>query len=169
MRLRDLAPGDSQVLLIHLRLAPDAPGQIPLASVELSYDDLKTNRREILASDTQVTRAHISAYDPLLDAEVLRNATLQRSAEGLKEISRLADEQRYADAWRLTRDLEEALRRVAALTGDEQMVNDADMMACYAHTLAQWMPEESRYDRQISQPTRFYRGGGATPPVIEIK
>ena len=167
--LRDLAPADNQVLLVRLRLAPDAPGQMPLVAVELSYDNLNASRREVLASDTQIFRAHVSAYDPLLDAEVLRNVTIQRSAEGLKEISRLADEQRYVDAWRLAHDLEEALRRVAELTGDEQMVNDAEMMVRYQHTLAQWMPEEPRSDRERSQPTRFYRGGAATPPVIEIK
>ena len=167
--LRDLAPGDSQVLLVHLSLAPHAPGQMPLLSAELSYDDLKANRREVLASDSHVVRARLSAYDPLLDAEVLRNATIQRSAEGLKEISRLADEERYTEAWRLARDLEEALRRVAELTGDEQMVDDADMMERYGDTLALWMPEEPRNDRELSQPTRFYRGGAATPPVIEVK
>ena len=124
---------------------------------------------QTLTSNTQVLRADGAAYDPLIDVEVLRNVTIQRSAEGLKEISRLADARRYTEAWRLAHDLEGVLRNVAGLTGEEQMVKDADMMKRYQDTLSQWMPAEPLRDEGLSQPTRFYRGGAATPPVIEVK
>ena len=167
--LRDLAVGDSQVLLVHLRLSPDTRGQRSLASIELSYDDLEGGGHESITSDVQVLRADGATNDPLLDVEVLRNVTIQRSAEGLKEISRLADAQRYGEAWRLAHDLEVALRDVAGLTGEEQMLKDADMMKRYQDTLAHWLPAEPRIDEGKPQPTRFYRGSGETPPVIEVK
>lgn len=167
--LRDLAIGDSQVLLVHLRLSPDTQGQRPLASIELSYDDIESSGQKILVSDVQVLRAGGATNEPLLDVEVLRNVTIQRSAEGLKEISRLAGAQRYGEAWRLAHDLEVALRDVAGLTGEEQMLKDADMMKRYQDTLAQWLPAEPRTGEGIAQPTRFIRGSAATPPVIEVK
>ena len=53
--------------------------------------------------------------------EVLRNVTIQRTAEALKEIDRLYKTQRYQEAYGLASRSEQELRRVAALTGEAQI------------------------------------------------
>jgi outer membrane protein TolC len=110
----------------------------------------------------------------LWDVEVLRNVTIQRTAEALKEIDRLYKTQRYQEAHGLASRSEQELRRVAALTGEAQMLKDADLMRKYQATLSTWIesqratppPEEV----VPNEPTRFYRGR-ATPtvPVVEVK
>jgi hypothetical protein len=102
--------------------------------------------------------------------EVLRNVTIQRSAEGLKQIARFYDDRRYTEAYKLALSLERDLRRVAALTGEVQMVQDADMMLGYAETLVRRLPRGTLRDtgEPFPAPTRFLRGA-ETPAVIEVK
>lgn len=105
---------------------------------------------------------------------MLRNVTIQRTAEALKEIDRLYKTQRYQEACGLANRSEQALRRVAALTGEAQMLKDADLMSKYQATLgtriesqrATPAPEEV----VPNKPTRFYRDR-ATPtvPAVEVK
>ena len=91
----------------------------------------------------QAQASTLSVYDPLWDVEVLRNVTIQRTAEGLKEISQLYQAQRYQEAWNLAHRLEADLRAVAALTGEKQMAADADLMRRYQETLAQWVRRQT--------------------------
>lgn len=172
--MRDMGVGDSQVLLARVRLTSHEgeATHYPLA-VELKYTDVKTGQPQTLSSRAQVVVAQVDAYDPLVDQEVLRNVTIQRSAEGLKEIARLYNDQRYADAYALAAQLERDLRRVAATTGEEQMVKDADMMRSYQDTLRQRLPAgwESKQEptRLLgSGPARLVRGT-PTPSVLEVK
>jgi Ca-activated chloride channel family protein len=172
--MRDMGVGDSQVLLARVRLIGREGGatRFPL-EVELRYTDAKSSQPETLSSRVQVAVSQLDTYDPLADQEVLRNATIQRSAEGLKEIARLYDAQRYGDAYALASQLERDLRRVAALTGEEQMVKDADMMASYQDTLRKRLPSGEEPEGQATRapraaPTRFMRGM-PTPAVIEVQ
>jgi hypothetical protein len=114
----------------------------------------------------------LTVYDPLWDVEVLRNFTIQRTAEGLKEIDRLYRAERYQAAYDLAYQLEQSLRQVARLTNEDQMYKDADLMRKYQETLAKWVESQTGRGPQVPepQPTRFYRGR-QTPdvPVIEVK
>ena len=172
--MRDMGAGDSQVLLARVRITGregDA-ARFPLAT-ELRYTDAKSGQPQTLTSHPQVVVSRVDAYDPLVDQEVLRNVTIQRSAEGLKEIARLYNQQRYSEAYTLAAQLERDIRRVAALTGEEQMVKDADMVRSYQDTLrrrlpANWKPEGQATAVPDGAPTRFMRGT-PTPAVIEVK
>jgi Ca-activated chloride channel family protein len=175
IRLRDMGTGDSQVVLAELDVASDRAGRRLLAEVELKYTDLFSNRQ---ATETAAAYADAEAaeyHEPLWDLEVLRNVTIQRAAEGLKEIDRLYTSARYREAWDLARRLEQDLRRVADLTNEEQMEKDADLMRQYQETLAEWVESQTgskpdTEDREL-EPTRFYRGRDATPaaPVLDIQ
>jgi Ca-activated chloride channel homolog len=175
VRLRDMGSGDSQVVLAQLDVAPGPEGRRMLAEVELKYTDELARRPEALTLPAYAEAGSLDNYDPLWDLEVLRNATIQRTAEGMKEIDRLYRLARYRDAWDLASELEQDLRHVASLTGEEQMVKDAGLMRKYQETLAGWV--ESQTDRRPDardrelQPTRFYRGTGATPAprVLDIQ
>ena len=107
------------------------------------------------------------------DLEVRRNVTIQRSAEALKEIARPYNERRHADAYLLANRLQQELKQVAALTGEKQMFEDADMMRQYQETLlknlpAGWQPERKSPDLGQGAPARMVRGT-PTPPVVEVK
>lgn len=174
--LRDMGTGDSQVLLAQLRVAPGPAGPRPLASVELRYTDLSAQRPETITLPVQAQASALSAYDPLWDVEVLRNVMIQRTAEGLKAISQLYQAQRYQEAWNLARDLGQGLRSVAALTGEQQMLQDAELMRTYQDTLAQWVRRQTGRgpeDALAPEPTRFYRGRQleVTPavPVLDVQ
>ena len=181
IKLRDMGTGDSQVLLVQMALAPGRPGGRRLATVELHYTDIIAQRPEQMALPVSADASAVAGYDPLWDVEVLRNVTIQRSAEGLKEISRLYAARRYQEAWNLAYELEGSLRRVAGLTGEAQMIKDADLMRTYQTTLARWVESQTGRIPQaddnpqadgILQATRFYRGRPAgTPavPVIEVR
>jgi Ca-activated chloride channel family protein len=175
VRLRDMGTGDSQVVLAQLDVAPSASGQRMLAEVELRYTDLLTGHPETITLPAVAEVAPLKGYDPLWDLEVLRNATIQRTAEGLKEIDGLYRSARYREAWELASELERDLRRVAGLTREEQMVKDAGLIRKYQDTLAQWVESETgrRPDAQDREerPTRFYRGVDPTPapPVLDIE
>jgi Ca-activated chloride channel family protein len=174
--MQELGTGDDQVLLAQLQVSPRQGRERVMATVTLDYFDIFAQRSE------QVTRevtAHTGAgvdYDSLWDLEVLRNVTIQRTAEGLKEIDRLYDTRRYEDAWNLAYDMEQALREVARLTGDEAMVKDAELMQRYQSVLA----EQIRYEGgQMPHPAssegeaRPYRGRTVQPtppvPVLEVE
>ena len=174
VRQKDMGTGDSQVLLARLNVGPGQSGQRSLGTVELRYTDLFSQRPETLSLPVYADASRSSSYDPLWDVEVLRNVTIQRTAEALKEIDRLYKTQRYQEAHGLASRSEQELRRVAALTGEAQMLKDADLMRKYQATLSTWIesqratppPEEV----VPNEPTRFYRGR-ATPtvPVVEVK
>jgi Mg-chelatase subunit ChlD len=175
VRLRDMGTGDSQVVLAQLDMEPLPAGRQMLAEVELRYTDLLTGRPETITLSVYAEAAPLEGYDPLWDLEVLRNVTIQRTAEGLREIDRLYRSARYRDAWDLACELEQELRHVADLTHEEQMVKDADLMRKYQDTLAQWVEGQTgrRPDAREGerQPTRFYRGTDATPApkVLDIE
>jgi Ca-activated chloride channel family protein len=170
VKLRDLGTGDSQVLLARLNVGAGFTGQRTLATVELRYNDLLGQRAETMTLPVYADAGPSAAYDSLWDVEVLRNATIQRTAEGLKEIDRLYRAARYQAAYDLARQLEGDLRRVAALAHEDQMLKDADLMRQYQGTLSRWIeaPGSRAASTPESQPTRFYRGQ-PTVPVIEVK
>jgi len=175
VRLRDMGTGDSQVVLAQLDVAPGRAGRRLLAEVELRYTDLFANRQATATSAAYADAGAAESYDSLWDLEVLRNVTIQRTAEGLKEIDRLYRSARYREAWDLAYRSEQDLRRVASLTNEEQMAKDADLMRQYQETLAGWVESQTGSqpapeDREL-QPTRFYRGRDATPAprVLDIR
>jgi len=170
--MQELGTGDGQVLLAQLQVSPGRGGERLVATVTLDYFDIFAQRSEQVTQEIKARTGAGADYDPLWDLEVLRNATIQRTAEGLKEIDQLYQARRYEDAWNLAYDLEQALREVARLTGDEAMVKDAELMQRYQSVLA----EQIRYEGgRVPQPTpegtlRPYRGREATPsvPVLEV-
>jgi Ca-activated chloride channel family protein len=169
--LQDMGTGDNQVLLVQLQVGPGRGMTRSVATVTLDYSDIFAQRPVQVTQEVTATTGAGTDYDPLWDLELLRNVTIQRTAEGLKEIDRLYQARRYAEAWSLAFDLELSLREVARLTGDEAMIKDADLMQLYQNTLA----EQIRYEGgQLPQPTpsrtqRPYRGYEATPvPTIQI-
>jgi Ca-activated chloride channel family protein len=169
--MQELGTGDGQVLLARLQVSPGRGGERLVATVTLDYFDVFAQRLEQVTQEVKARTGAGMDYDPLWDLEVLRNATIQRTAEGLKEIDRLYQARRCEDAWKLAYDLEQALREVARLTGDEAMVKDADLMQRYQSVLA----EQIRYEGgRVPQPAqegtlRPYRGRTVTPsvPVLE--
>jgi len=175
IKLRDMGTGDSQIMLIQMALTPGGSGGRRLATVEFRYTDIIAQRPEQTVLPVSVATSAVPGYDPLWDVEVLRNVTIQRSAEGLKEISRLYAEQHYQEAWNLAYELEGSLRYVAGLTGEAQMIKDADLMRTYQATLARWVESQTGRPPQtndVPQAPRLYRGGPrATPevPVIEVR
>ncbi len=170
--MRDMGYGDSQVLLVRLQLRNSRYEQRDILSVGLHYTDVATGQSQTLTAPAKVVVSAIDAYDPLKDVEVYRNVTIQRSAEGLKEIARLYNQGRYGEAYTLAARLEHDLRAVAALTGEAQMLEDAEMMRQYQETLRQRLPAgwEEGSDNGDTGNTdgRFFRGT-PTPAVIEVK
>lgn len=178
VRLADMGTGDSQVVLAKLYVGAGASGRRTLATVELRYTDLFSQRSEAINKTIIADAARLTSYDPTWDVEVLRNVTIQRTAEGLKEIDRLYKAQRYQEAWNLAYRLEQDLRRVAQLTNDPQMVKDADLMRKYQDTLANWVrrqtgrpPQYTESEYPSTEPSRGGRQLLPTPsvPAIEIK
>ncbi len=171
--MQELGTGDGQVLLAQLQVSPERGGERVMATVTLDYFDVFAQRPEQVTQEVKARTGTGMDYDPLWDLEVLRNFTIQRTAEGLKEIDRLYQARRYEDAWNLAYDLEQALREVARLTDDEAMVKDAELMQRYQSVLA----EQIRYEGgRVPQPSpegtvRPYRGRTATPtvPVLEVQ
>ena len=175
VRLRDMGTSDSQVVLAQLDVAPGRAGRRLLAEVELRYTDLFANRQVAGTSAVYADAGPAQSYDPIWDLEVLRNVTIQRTAEGLREIGRLYRAARYREAWDLAYQMEQDLRRVADLTNEEQMQKDAGLMRRYQETLAGWVESQTgsrpEHENGEVQPTRFYRGRDATPAtrVIDIQ
>jgi Ca-activated chloride channel family protein len=175
VRLRDMGTGDSQVVLAQVDVAPGWTGRRLLAEVKLTYTDLFSSRQATETSAVYADAGPTENYDPLWDLEVLRNVTIQRMAEGLKEIDRLYRSANYRAAWELAHQLEQNLRMVAGLTNDEQMKKDAGLMRQYQETLAGWVESQTgsrpAAEDGALQPTRFYRGRDATPEprVLDIQ
>jgi Ca-activated chloride channel family protein len=143
VRLADMGTGNSQVVLAKLYINPGAPGGRPLATVDLRYTDLFSQRSETISQSVVANSARLNSYDATWDVEVLRNVTIQNTALGLKEIDRLYKAQQYQDAWNIAYRLEQDLRTAAQLTGDQQMVKDADLMHKYQDTLSNWVRQQT--------------------------
>ena len=179
VRLADMGTGNSQVVLAKLSVSPGATGRRSIATVDLRYTDLFSQRAETMSQAVVADSARLSSYDATWDVEVLRNVTIQSTALGLKEIDRLYKAQRYQDAWNIAYRLEQDLRRAAQLTNDQQMVKDADLMRKYQDTLSNWVrkqtgrpPQDQSSDFPNGEPTRSgSRQLLPTPsvPVIDIK
>lgn len=175
--LQDMGAGDSQVIMVRLDGRSNSMGSMTVAEVTLQYTDVFAQKpREIYEAVT----LHVSEdgrYNSLADVEVCRNATIVKSAEALKTISDLVDNGRYVEAWQLASDIEAELRRVASLTGDAQMVQDADLFQRYLITLETYLG----YDPSAAHPTTFPldeqpQRWGATPmppiddlPTVEVR
>jgi Ca-activated chloride channel family protein len=179
--MQDMGTSDSQVVMAKLYVTSGANGRRAIAKVDLNYKDLFSQRNETISSSVTADAARVSNYDPTWDVEVLRNVTIQRTAEGLKQIASLYKAQRYQEAWNLAVQLEQDLRYAARLTNDPQMVKDADMMRTYQDTLAKWV------QNQTGRPPQYPDSGGnrsdtgqptlpgrqllstPTPPTINIR
>jgi len=136
IQLQDMGSGNSQVLMVRLQVDPDRPGSHPLAEVTLSYLDAFAQRARQSSATVTARAVDGTGYDPLADIEVRRNATIVRSAEALIAIDGLFNQGRYMEAWQLAYEMEQELRSVAALAGDQRLVEDADLFARYQLTLA---------------------------------
>jgi Ca-activated chloride channel homolog len=175
VKLHDMGAGDSQVLLVRLQAPNGAAGQRPLADVTLSYNDLFAQRPRSATGQATATALDLPGYDPLADVEVLRNVTIKRSAEAMQTISHLVRGGRYQEAWLLARDTELQLRTVAALTADEQMVQDADLFRRYQVTLGEYAPVEPVLTQPVqdtsTQPQRWGPSPQVTPtlPAVEVR
>ncbi len=162
VRLQDMSTGDTQVVLARLSVSSGSSGRRNIATVELHYRDLFSRRDETATQAILAEANRVFNYDPTRDVEVLRNVTIQRNAEGLKEIDRLYKAQRYQDAWQVAYRLEQDLRAVARLTGDAQMVQDADLMREYQDTLAKWVQYQTG---RPPQPRERGSGYESDPPI----
>lgn len=173
IRQRDMGTGDSQVVLARLQIGAGTTGPRQLGTVELRYSDRFSDRSQAITLPVSADASFAQPYDPLWDVEVLRNMTIQQMAEGLKEIDRLYKARQYQAAFDLAVRLEQNLRRVAALTGEAQLVTDADLMKQYQGTLSKWLATERASEPEggaTPAPTRFYRGQPTpTLPVIETR
>lgn len=175
VKLQDMGAGDSQVLLVRLQVSAGPTGPRALAQITLSYNDIFAQRPRSTGGQVTATAAVLTSYDPVADVEVLRNVTIKRSAEALRSISYMVRNGRYQEAWRLAYDTEQELRRVAALTADKQMVQDADLFRRYQVTLGQYAPAEppriQPTQATSAQPQRWGPAVQATPtlPAVEVK
>lgn len=165
VKMRDMGTGDSQVVLARLSIASGQSGRRPIATVELHYQDLFSKREAVVTQSVVADAGRLGAYDPTWDVEVLRNVTIQRTAEGIKEIDQLYRAKRYQDAWQVAKKLEEDLRVVARLTNDSQMARDADMMRKYQDTLSKWIQNDTARKPQADESTRPTQPAGTRLPV----
>ncbi len=145
--LPPLGTGDSAVILAQLQVDSfsGASRSRPVATVQLHYFDEFAQRAVIVEQAiTAEMVANLSGYDPTWDLEVLRNVTIQQTAEGMREISNLFDAGHYETAWRLAVELENRLSEVARLTNDNQLLEDAGLLQRYRQTLADavWQTED---------------------------
>lgn len=174
IKLKDMGTGDNQVVLIKLNAAPFSAGTRPLVGIELTYQDLFAKRDAQARLTVGATAGALSSYDPVWDIEVLRNVTVQRTAEGLKEIDRLYRAKRYQDAWQLAYRLERDISAIEQLTKDPQMAKDVETMRKYEGTLAKWVEQQTGRPPlapEYSVPMRrdSARSSGTPTTAIEIK
>jgi hypothetical protein len=184
--LPPLGTGSSAVLLAQLRVDSSAgptPAR-PLARVELCYFD-EFGQRPVTVEQTITVEmvANLTGYDSTWDLEILRNVTVQQTAEGMREIDRLFQTGQYEAAWRLAVELERQLNEVARLTNDQQMREDVSLMQRYQQTLADalWqtegrtprLAETSSSGPENQRPYRGNSDNSATPtpsvPTVEIR
>ena len=159
VKMQDMGTGDSQALLVQLSVPPSATGTRPLANIQLQYDDLFAKRA---AEETRMLVANANVlpnYEPLWDVEVLRNVTIQRTAQGIKQIAQLYQARQYEQAWQLAYQLEQQMRAVAQLTHEPQLLQDADMLRRYQETLAKWVQQQTG---RLPQPA--YSSEYTSPP-----
>jgi hypothetical protein len=179
--LPPLGTGDSTVILARLQVTSPATrgGFQPLARVELRYFDEFAQRPVQVEQTIQVELApELAGYDPLWDLEVLRNVTIQQTAEGMREIDRLFQAGQYEMAWRLAVSLEQQLSEVAGLTNDRQLLDDVQLMQRYQQTLADalWQTQgrQPRLNDE-SRPMPAHQRSTVEPlptpsvPVVEIR
>ena len=177
MVLQDMGAGDSQVIMVRLDGQSGSMGSMTIAEVTLQYMDVFAQKPREIYEAVTIRVVEDGRYNPLEDIEVCRNATIVKSAEALKTISDFVDSGRFLEAWKLAYDIEAELRRVSSVTGDAQMVQDADLFQRYLITLVTYLG----YDPSEAQPTPLPLGEqpqrwGATPipsmedlPTIEVQ
>jgi Ca-activated chloride channel family protein len=149
----DMGAGDNQVILAQLHVAPSTIGEKTLAEITLRYEDAFAQRQRQISLPVVAKISPSDEYYSLADIEVRRNATIVASAEALRDIDKLFNQGRYKHAWDLAHEMEWQLRAVANLTGDPQLVDDADLFQRYQVTLAEALgynpseaPDRSEYD-----------------------
>ena len=165
--LPDMGAGESQVVLARFHV-PALAAPAPLVDVELTYTDVFGNRQRREAESVLIYPGGADE-DPLADLEVRRNVTIVQSALALRRIDELVDRGDYAQALDLARFIEEQLREMAARTGDDQMVEDADLFRRYQTTLAEALGEQAPPTPDLlnlSTPTQPQRWGVPTPPPL---
>ena len=157
--LQDMGSGDSQVVLAQVQSLGAPQGEQTVARVTLRYLDVFAQSPREAAFDLRARFGGASSYDPLEDIEVRRNATIVRSAQALRTIDGMWQQGRYEQAWQVAANMERELREVAALAGDAQMVEDADLFRRYLLTLASALG----YDPAAIAPTYQPVEAGETP------
>jgi Ca-activated chloride channel family protein len=146
LTLWPMGTGDSTIVLAQLQVGrfTESAGSRPLAKIQLHYFD-EFGQRPVTVEQTIAADmiADLKEYDPTWDMQVLRNITVQQTAEGMREIDRLFQARQYEAAWRLAVSLEGQLSEVAQLTNDSQMQQDVELMRRYQETLADavWQTE----------------------------
>lgn len=163
VKLQDMGTGDTQVVLVQFSVPPGANGTRPLAGVQLLYDDLFAKRPQELSGAVVADANALSNYEPLWDVEVLRNVTIQRTAEGMRRIAQLYQAQKYEEAWQLAYQLEQQLRAVAGLNHEEQLLKDADTLRRYQETLAKWVERQTGHLPQSSYTNSDGNNDGGVP------
>jgi hypothetical protein len=166
---------DSQVVLAQLQVGSDRTGTRTLAKIRLSYfDELAQRTVSVEKSISGEMISGMSGYDPTWDLEILRNVTIQQTAEGMQEIDRLFDAKKYEQAWRIAVELERKITEVARLTGDTQMYDDADLMRKYQETLSDAVFQTQGRQPYLDGDDEYYDGerpyrGDDDLPEIEIE
>ncbi len=144
--LTPLGTDESKLLLAQFQVEWRASNSLnrPLAQIKLTYEDEFSQRvvtaEQIVSVDSVVG---LRQYDPLWDIELLRNVTIQDSAETLQQIDQLFQSGRYEKAWRASNLMEARIRHIAQITQDSQLYEDAELMRRYQVTLADalWQAE----------------------------
>jgi hypothetical protein len=127
-----------------------------------------------MSSTLTIVVSNMANYDPVEDIELRRNVTIVETAEALKRIDELYLQGEYLSAWQVARAMEIQLREVAVQTGDQQMIDDADLFGRYQLTLESALgydPEQEQahptpFEGSEQQPQRW---GTETLPTITIE
>ncbi len=152
LQLPELWNSDARVVLVQLDAAPTANGTRTLAHVELRYTDSVTQRAEIFAQSVTADFLANANPDPLVDIQVMHHVTHQRAVQGAQEIERMSQNKKYLDAWNLAAQLEYESRRVAQLTHDARIAQDAETMRAFQNKLAQSVQTQNGfYPKYISE------------------
>jgi hypothetical protein len=168
-----MGAGDSQVIMVELFVQPSVSGQKTLATVTLRYEDVFGQRQREINSPVLASIRPIKEYYVLEDIEVRRNATILASAEALQDIDRLFNQGHYQKAWELAYQMEGSLRSMAALSGDAQLIEDADLFQRYQITLAEALGYDPSYS--TDQPSEEWGdqeqrwGTGDDFPTVEVR
>ena len=170
VQMMDMGVGDSQALLALFQMRT-VRKPVTVARITLAYTDV-FGQRQRSETRTVIVAPGAADVDPLADVEVRRNAAIVQSARALKRIDFLFTDGRYAEARELARQMESDLREMAALTGDAQMVEDADLFRRYQITLSEALGETQRDEPARSSaplaPGQPQRWGPAITPVPSL-